>query len=44
METITIVKQKKSPKKKETIPDDALLQLKMSLEDLRHGRVKRVSK
>ena len=39
-ETITITKDEyKRLKKKAEIADDALVQLKLSLEDLKHGRV-----
>ena len=39
-ETITITKEEyEKLKKKAEIADDALIQLKLSLEDLRHGRV-----
>lgn len=39
-ETITIAREEyEKLKKKAEIADDALLQLKLSLEDLRHGRV-----
>lgn len=39
-ETITITKiEYERLKKKAEIADDALIQLKLSLEDLRHGRV-----
>ena len=41
-ETITIPKiEYDKLKKKAEIADDALIQLKLSLEDLRHGRVKK---
>jgi len=44
METITITKEKyKQLKKKTKIADDALIQLKLSLDDLRHDRFKRVA-
>ena len=39
-ETITITREKyEKLKKKAEIADDALVQLKLSLEDLKHGRV-----
>ena len=39
-ETITLPKEEyEKLKKKAEIADDALLQLKLSLEDLKHGRV-----
>ncbi|MBI2671425.1 hypothetical protein HYX16_00665 [Candidatus Woesearchaeota archaeon] len=38
--TVTITKEEyEKLKKKAEIADDALVQLKLSLEDLRHGRV-----
>ena len=40
METITISKEEYIKlKKKAEIADDAIIQLKLSLEDLKHGRV-----
>jgi len=42
-QTITITKKEyDSLKRKAEIADDALVQLKLSLEDLRHGRVSRL--
>jgi len=39
-ETITVPKEEyEKLKKKAEIADDALVQLKMSLEDMRHGRI-----
>jgi len=41
-QTITITKEEyNSLKRKADIADDAMVQLKLSLEDLRHGRVSR---
>jgi len=41
-ETITITREEyEKLKKKAEIADDALVQLKLSLEDLKHGRVSR---
>ena len=43
-EMITILKEDyEKLKKKAEIADDILIQLKSSLEDMRHGRVKRVA-
>ena len=42
METVTISREKYEKLRiKAELADDALLQLKMGLEDLRHGRVKK---
>ena len=42
METVTISKEEyKKLRIKAELADDAILQLKLGLEDLRHGRVKK---
>lgn len=44
METVTIPKEEyKRLKKKEEIADDAIIQLNLSLDDMKNNRIKRVA-